>query len=123
MNHFSKRGGNKKKSIVYMILAFILLFSVAVFGQVRGEENLAIGNVRYVNNDEDMKSIKQESNLNISNINFVLWFMGAKQNPDTIISPAGSTGKKQLITSGTALNRLLIQTFLKKAINFESVVV
>ena len=52
-------------------------------------------------------------------MNFVIWFMGSKQNPSTTIISAGENTRKQFMTSGLAPNRLLIKAFLKKAVNFE----
>jgi hypothetical protein len=55
-------------------------------------------------------------------MNFVLWFMGSKQDPNTTISTEGTNTKRKVMTSGMAPNRLLIKAFLKKATNFESTV-
>jgi hypothetical protein len=49
-----------------------------------------------------------------NSMNFVLWFMGSKQDPNGTISKRSSNAKKQVITSGSAPNRLLIKAFLKK---------
>ena len=54
-----------------------------------------------------------------SSMNMVSWFMGTKQTTnDNIVKE--STSKKQIMTSGTAPNRLLIKTFLKKASQYAS---
>ena len=53
-------------------------------------------------------------------MNFVLWFMGSKLDPNSTISSEGTNTKKQIITSGVAPNRLLIKAFLKKAVNLDS---
>jgi hypothetical protein len=42
---------------------------------------------------------------------FVLWFMGSKQDPNTTISTEELIQKKQIMTSGIAPNRLLIKSF------------
>ncbi len=65
---------------------------------------------------------KQENTSVSSNINFVLWFMGSKQDPNRTISTESVNTKKQIMTSGMAPNRLLIKAFLKKAINLESTI-
>jgi hypothetical protein len=69
-----------------------------------------------------MGSSSKQENVKNSNIEFVLWFMGSKQNPNSTISTEGINTKKQIITSGMAPNRLLIKAFLKKAVNFESAI-
>ena len=57
-----------------------------------------------------------------ANINVVSWFMGTKQTPKETISNDGTVGKKQMINSGIAPNRLLIKAFLKKANDFQSTI-
>jgi len=56
------------------------------------------------------------------NLNMVSWFMGTKQTAKETISNDGTVGKKQMINSGIAPNRLLIKAFLKKANNYQSTI-
>ena len=126
MNNFSTKNGNKKSTIIFMMFVCVLLSNVAAFGQTAVENNVetaTIENNEIVNSTVEMSSMKQEATSNASNMNFVLWFMGSKQSPNATMLPAGTTAKKQFMTSGTAPNRLLIKAFLKKAVNFESAVV
>lgn len=127
MNYFSKRDGNKRISIAFMMFVCILLSNVSVFGQTAVENNnvqsTTIENAEIVNNTIEISTMKPEATSNASNINFVLWFMGSKQSPNANALPVGTTAKKQFMTSGTAPNRLLIKAFLKKAVNFERAVV
>lgn len=126
MNNFSTKHGNKKHTIIFMMFVCMLLSNVAVFGQTAVENNnvqSTIKNNEIVNTTTEISSMKQEATSNASNMNFVLWFMGSKQSPNATTVPAGTTAKKQFMTSGTAPNRLLIKAFLKKAVNFESAVV
>ncbi len=128
MNTFSKQGGNKINSNIFMVLFFVLMSNVAVFGQTSVENNnastVSVENNEIVSsNTIGINTMKQEAASNASNMNFVLWFMGSKQTPNADAVPAGTTAKKQFMTSGTAPNRLLIKAFLKKAVNFESAVV
>jgi len=67
--------------------------------------------------------VKQEEASTNSNVNFVLWFMGTKQDLNAKILPAGTNTTKEFITSGTAPNRMLIKAFLKNAVNYESAIV
>lgn len=98
-----------------MMILFLLLSNVAAFGQESTENNEIATNTNI-----EMNSIKQETNSDSSNMNFILWFMGSKQSPNANVIPDGTTAKKQYINSGTEPNRLLIKAFLKKAVNFES---
>lgn len=115
------------KSNIFMVLLFIFMSNVAVFGQTAVEntnvQTTSTENNVIVTDNIEINSMRRESASNASNMNFVLWFMGSKQSPNANIVPAGTTAKKQFITSGTAPNRLLIKAFLKKAVNFESAVV
>ena len=109
-----------------MMFVCVLLSNVAVFGQTAVENNVQTGTIEnneIVNTTTEMSSMKQEATSSSSNLNFVMWFMGSKQSPNSTIVPAETTAKKQFMTSGTAPNRLLIKAFLKKAVNFESAVV
>ncbi|WP_367771742.1 hypothetical protein AB3G33_00210 [Flavobacterium sp. WC2421] len=104
---------NKINSItLFLMFAFILLSNVS-FSQTQ------IVNSLVSNTTESTNEVKQENNK-AANMEFVLWFMGSKQDPNSTISTEGINTKKQIMTSGLAPNRLLIKAFLKKAVNFES---
>ena len=94
---------------------FVLVSNTSVFSQT------STNNPVEINLAETGNSSKQET-VKSSNMEFVLWFMGSKQDPNSTISTEGINTKKQIMTSGLAPNRLLIKAFLKKAVNFESAV-
>ena len=124
MNYFSKQDGNKKITILFMVLVFILVSNVNVFAQKTALENNIELNITLASDTTtEINVAKQEAVSNASNMNFVLWFMGSKQDPNAKMIPSGENTKKQFMTSGMAPNRLLIKAFLKKAVNFESAVV
>jgi hypothetical protein len=113
MNLFSKQYGNKNNSLLLMMVMAFVLFSVGTaFGQTAAENKIDI-------TTPENNLVKQEDASTNSNMNFVIWFMGSKQDPNAKVSPTGENTKKQFMTSGTAPNRLLIKAFLKKAVNFE----
>ncbi|WP_291098249.1 MULTISPECIES: hypothetical protein [unclassified Flavobacterium] len=118
MNNFSKIYGSKKNSIIFMMFVFVLLSNVSVFGQTSIENNVFLNNT-IINDTAEISVGRQEATTTFSNMNFVLWFMGSKQDPNVKISPTGENTRRQFITSGLAPNRLLIKAFLKKAVNFE----
>ena len=122
MNHFSTQDNNKANRNLIMVIAFVLLSIGTSFGQTAVENN-SISNTSLTSNTIETIVVKQEEASTNSNMNFVLWFMGTKQDPNAKILPAGTTTKKEFITSGTAPNRLLIKAFLKKAVNYESAIV
>ena len=113
MNQISKQINNKKRSNVLVLFIFLLMSNVSIFGQTVAENNTN-SNTTIENN-----LVAKEATTNSSNMNFVIWFMGSKQNPSTTIITEGQNTKKQFMTSGLAPNRLLIKAFLKKAVNFE----
>lgn len=113
MIHFSKKESNKS-NINILMLVLLFTTNVAVFGQSIAEKNL---NSDYTSEVKNM--VEKETTSNTSNMNFVIWFMGSKQNPSTTIISAGENTRKQIMTSGLAPNRLLIKAFFKKAVNFE----
>ncbi len=119
MNNFSKKDGNKKSNIIFMILVFVLISNVAVFGQTTINNNTVLNHI-IEKNTADNNNDTVEATSTSSNMNFVLWFMGTKQDPNVKISPAGENTRRQFISSGLQPNRLLINAFLKKAVNFES---
>ncbi len=113
MKQFSKQNDNKKTANILVLFVLLILSNVSVFGQTVAEKNTD-SNTTIENN-----LVEKEATTNTSNMNFVIWFMGSKQNPSTTIIPAGENTRKQFMTSGLAPNRLLIKAFLKKAVNFE----
>jgi hypothetical protein len=111
---------NKSKNGISILLVFVcaLLFSVSGYSQT------SIGSQIVSSLDEVTVSteVKAENARTSNNMEFVQWFMGTKQDPNTTISTEGTNTKKQIMTSGIAPNRLLIKAFLKKAVNFESAI-
>lgn len=118
MKYFSLKTNKKAVFNSFLLFIFILVSNISSFAQTTK-------NVADVNTIEVTATTKQDNVSAVSpsnSMNFVLWFMGAKQDPTSTISTEGTNTKKQVITSGTAPNRLLIKTFLKKAENLESMV-
>ena len=118
MKYFFLKANNQALFNLVILFVFILLSNVSVFAQ-------STKDVVDVNSIEINANKKTENALigsSSNNMNFVLWFMGSKQDPNSTISTEGTNTKKQIITSGVAPNRLLIKSFLKKAVNLDSMV-
>jgi hypothetical protein len=113
MSYFSNTDNTIKSTAVLLMFAFVLLCNVSVFGQ---EMEKQIG----ISNTIEIASDAKEESTSSSNMDFVLWFMGSKQDPNSTISTEGANTKKKIMTTGLAPNRILIKAFLKKAVNFES---
>ncbi|WP_426095929.1 hypothetical protein [Flavobacterium sp. DSR2-3-3] len=119
MKYFSLKANKKVALNGFMLFVFILVSNTFTFAQ--NTKNLA-----EINTIEVTDSATRQDNVSTvstsNTMNFVLWFMGSKQDPNSTIYSEGTNTKKQVITSGTAPNRLLIKAFLKKAVNLESMV-
>jgi len=123
MNLFSQQEANKNNSNFILMLSAFILFAVGTaYGQTAAENSADAIQTMTASSVENSVA-KQEEATTGSNMNFVLWFMGSKQDPNAKVSPSGENTKKQFMTSGTAPNRLLIKAFLKKAVNFETATV
>ncbi len=100
-----------------MIFVFMLLSNVTDFAQTSITNNVL--NTTTENSTAENNVTKQETTSTDSSMNFVLWFMGSKQDPNVKSIQAGENTRRQFITSGLAPNRLLLKAFLKKAVNSE----
>ena len=100
---------------------FLLLFTLVPSTNVVAQtsNSIVIESVTQVAPATKVQSVSTFSS-SANTMNFVLWFMGSKQDPKSSISTEGINTKKQVITSGTAPNRLLIKAFLKKAVELDS---
>lgn len=90
------------------------MFSFSAHSQIQIDSTIAS------NGNGNSTSVKLENSRATSNMEFALWFMGTKQDPNSTLSAEGSNAKKSIITSGIAPNRLLIKAFLKKVVNYEN---
>ena len=71
-------------------------------------------------NNTDTTPAKVSTSASNSNVNFILWFMGTKEDVNSTKSDDLFYSKKSILTSGREPNHLLLKTLLKKAINIES---
>ncbi len=104
---------NFKKSLFLFLFIFLLNFSSA-FAQSTVVDNDLIENSE--NGDTSTNTTVTTSSTN-SNVNFILWFMGTKEDPNKVISNDGLYTKKQVISSGTVPNHLLLRILLRKTVN------
>jgi len=118
MKYFSLKADTKGISNLLIMFVFILMSNVSVFGQ--STQKLVDVNTVEVNSIEKKENVSVTSSSN--SMNFVLWFMGTKQDPNSIISKESANTKIQVITSGSAPNRLLIKAFLKRAVDSGSMI-
>ena len=108
---------NKKNIVKTLVLfVFILASSTSVIAQT--DKSIVTETTIELTPAAKSENVSAVSSSN--SMNFVLWFLGSKQDPKSTISTEGINTKKQVITSGTAPNRLLIKAFLKKAVDLDS---
>lgn len=111
---------NKNISSLFIIVLFTFFSTTAVFGQ---KESLEISNEKVLNiqNNIVIESPAKVFNSAVnSNVNFILWFMGTKEDIGKTYSNDDMYSKKSFLTSGREPNHLLVKTLLKKALNIKS---
>ncbi|PKB15781.1 hypothetical protein [Flavobacterium sp. 5] len=119
-NFFLKVQNNNSRSFLLVVILFAFFSSTTVFGQ---KENLEISTEEVLTNHNNIvieNPIKVSSSIINSNANFILWFMGTKENIGKTFSDDGMYSKKSFMTSGAEPNHLLVKTLLKKALNIKS---
>jgi hypothetical protein len=105
-----------KKSFTFLVLMMVLLTYTATYSQdvvIDTSSTLVFSDGSTLS---DKNPIRVVTPLKNSNVNFILWFMGTKEDVNTKISNE-SFSKKSFLTSGRELNHLLLKTLLKKAMN------
>jgi hypothetical protein len=122
MTQIARQILTKKRTNIILVILFVLASCTSVFSQSVGKtivENAVV--------TEEGTTYPNTANVTTvtsrSNTNFILWFMGSKQDPNRVASPGGINTKKDIMTSGLAPNRLLLKAFLKKTVNLESTLV
>lgn len=118
MKYFSLKANTKSIFNLFIMFVFIVMSSAALHGQ--SANKLVEGNSVEANSSSKKENVSGATSSN--SMNFLLWFMGTKQDPTSIISKEGTNTKIQVITSGSAPNRLLIKAFLKKAVDSGSMI-
>ena len=101
MNQVTKRNGINKINTFFMVVVFMLLSTSSVFAQTASSNTndsvTSIEKSEIANTNIEMNSMKQQSNSVDSNMNFILWFMGSNQNPNSNVIPTGSSAKKKTV--------------------------
>lgn len=100
---------------------FVFLANASVLAQ--GSRFEISSNTISVNpngNAVDATPVKVSTSTLNSNVNFILWFMGTKEDFNSTISTESYYSKKSILTSGREPNHLLMKTLLKKAMNIKS---
>lgn len=113
---YNLKTNNTNSKLIQLIFIFVLflMFSFSGFSQSQSTTSIDF------NAKPETTNVKLETSRATSNMEFALWFMGTKQDPNSTLSSEGTSAKKLIITSGIAPNRLLIKAFLKKVVNYEN---
>jgi len=114
MNNIKANRTNTKLMQTMFLFILFSMFSFSGFAQSQATSKIDF------NEKVESTNVKLETSKATSNMEFALWFMATKQDPNASLSNEGDSAKKLLITSGMAPNRLLIKAFLKKVVNYEN---
>ena len=120
MKYFYLKLDNEKVFKILALFFFLLVSNNAVFGQAATtvvDNSTEIELTKNNNNKENVVTVTTSKSMN-----FVLWFMGTKQGFNGSTAKENTNTKIQVITSGSAPNRLLIKAFLKKAVESDTMV-
>jgi hypothetical protein len=117
-------------SILVKINNIKILFFIVILVSIFSNTSAVAQNVSFSNSSEeivinqngntaDTAPVRVSTSVSNSNVNFILWFMGTKEDLNSNNSNE-SYSKKSILTSGREPNHLLLKTLLKKAINIKS---
>jgi hypothetical protein len=121
MNRTNILSAKNNKNNIFFIVILVAFFTVAnSFAQkITFDSASVLAAINVNDNAADETPAKVTTSVSSSNVNFILWFMGTKEDVNSTISN-GSYSKKSFLTSGREPNHLLLKTLLKKAINTKS---
>jgi signal peptidase I len=111
---------NKKN--IFLIVILVAFFTVAnSFAQKLSIDSASVIVTLHENDFivDETPAKATATSVSSSNVNFILWFMGTKEDVNSTIS-SEAYSKKSFLTSGREPNHLLLKTLLKKAINIKS---
>jgi hypothetical protein len=115
---FKLEKNNNNTFQLFGLVMFVFFVSSTVFAQKAQSEVSSIEVI--IGNDNAVAPVKLSTSELNSNMNFILWFMGTKEDVNSTKSGNSFYSKKSILTSGREPNHLLMKTLLKKAINTQS---
>lgn len=113
------QSNNIQKFKFCVIVFFVFFLSNKMVAQESSFENSVVS-INQKNLVIENTPVRVSNSVLNSNVNFILWFMGTKEDVSKTILDDVIYSKKSIITSGREPNRLLIKTLLKKALNIKS---
>ena len=122
MNRVFKIVKNHKRTIQFLsVIVFVFLSNTTILAQETSFKNSLESTliIDQKGNAVDAAPVRVISSGN-SNMNFILWFMGTKEDVNATISSDSFYSKKSILTSGREPNHLLMKTLLKRAINIKN---
>lgn len=120
---FSKNNQLPRAKKIFFVVGFLLLYNMSAFCQIK--ENSVLANdtlkieITVALNNTELNKANEAKEAQTETINFLNWFMGTKQSPSSTEQEQSNTtnAKAKIIQSGITPNRVLMKTFLKKAMN------
>jgi predicted RND superfamily exporter protein len=111
---------NNRKFLFFIVFLVSILSNTSTVAQNVSFSNSSEEIVINENgNTADTAPVRVSTSVSNSNVNFILWFMGTKEDLNNNNSNEAYS-KKSILTSGREPNHLLLKTLLKKAINIKS---
>ncbi|WP_348798505.1 hypothetical protein [Flavobacterium adhaerens] len=114
---FGMKQNNTRFFFLFIIL-FVFFNNTVVFSQSVSLEEPSEDVLMIHGSNSDIRKPETvlESKVD-SNVNFILWFMGTKENFEKTAVDEVIFSKKSLMTSGRRPNHLLVKTLLKRTLN------
>jgi hypothetical protein len=123
MNRVCDLERNKSIEIKFFIMILFAFFSTTISFAQKATFETSSDEISIHQNDNTVDAtvpVRVSTSAVNSNVNFILWFMGTKEDINSTISNEGFYSKNSILTSGREPNRLLVKTLLKKAINIKA---
>lgn len=111
---------HNRESQFFIMILFVFFSNTIVFAQKTIIENVSPEiSIRQNTFTTDNTAVRMSNSVLNSNVNFILWFMGTKEEVYSAPSIDAMYSKKSIMVSGRVPNHLLLKTLLKKTINFK----
>jgi|GEM_PF-995156 len=123
MDNVLKLRTKSNKRIQFLISVLFVFFAGSSAFAQKADVESRLNDISINRNDNAVGTAPVNASSSVklnSSMNFILWFMGTKEDVNCTKSKDTFFTKKSILTSGREPNHLLLKTLLKKALNVES---
>lgn len=120
MDRILKLQNVNNNAFQFCVMFLFLFFANSIVFAQESQTEISLIEIPANSKGNDAAPVKVSTSELNSNMNFILWFMGTKENVNSTKSGDSFYSKKSILTSGREPNHLLMKTLLKKAINAQS---